>query len=323
MYDMTVLVTGGAGFIGSHIVDWLVGKKEHVVVVDNLSSGSLANIERHVRDGKVVFVKGDLKDPELCLRVLRDHRPDIVIHLAANPEVRVSVTEPRIHFQENVVATFNLLEACRVCDSVSKLVFVSSSTVYGDAKVLPTPEDHELRPISVYGACKASCELLLHAYSQLYGIRGVVLRYANIIGPRARHGVIYDFIMKLKKDPTRLEILGDGTQKKSYLYVDDAISATMIVTFNENSRYEVYNIGNEDWITVREIADIVCEVLDVKPTYIFVHGTPDGRGWLGDVKFMLLSIEKLKRKFSWRPRYTSREAVRLTAEALKRELWHR
>ncbi len=318
---MTILVTGGAGFIGSHIVDRLVERGEYVVVIDNLSSGSLVNIEEHVSDGRIVFVKGDLKDYNLCLDVLTKYKPDIVVHMAANPEVKISVTDPQIHFQENVLATFNLLEACRKCGSVSKLVFASSSTVYGDAEILPTPENHELKPISVYGACKASCELLLHAYSQLYGIKGIVLRYANIIGPRTRHGVIYDFIMKLKRDPTKLEILGDGTQKKSYLYIDDAVEATLIVMYSENSRYEVYNVGNEDWVTVKEIADIVCEVLNVRPKYIFVPGTPDGRGWPGDVKFMLLSIEKFKRKFNWKPRYTSREAVKLTAEALKKEIW--
>ncbi len=315
-----VLVTGGAGFIGSHVIDWLVARGHHVIVVDNLSAGSLDNIRHNFEKDNFLFIEGDLKDFDFCIKVVREHGPDIVIHMAANPEVRVSVTDPEVHFRENIVVTFNLLEACRKVGCVKKFVFASSSTVYGDARVFPTPEDHELRPISVYGACKASCELLLHSYAHLYGIQGIVLRYANIVGPRLRHGVIYDFMMKLKRDPTRLEILGDGTQRKSYLYVDDAVEATMIVTFNENSYFEVYNVGNEDWITVKEIADIVCEVLGVRPVYVFKPATQNGRGWPGDVKYMQLSIKKLKEKYEWRPKYTSREAVKKTAQALAEEL---
>ena len=180
-------------------------------------------------------------------------------------------------------------------------VFASSSTVYGDAEVFPTPEDYPYRPISVYGACKASCELLLYTYTRLYGLRGLVLRYANIVGPRLRHGVIYDFLRKLMQDSTVLEILGDGTQRKSYLYVTDAVEATLLVTEQEKSRFEVYNVGNRDWVTVREIADIVCEVLGVRPRYVFRPATADGRGWPGDVKLMLLDIGKLK-STGWNPK---------------------
>jgi len=312
-----VLVTGGAGFIGSHLVDSLLKLGYEVRVVDNLSSGFIENLKQHFGKSCFEFIKGDLKDREVCKKAVEDVK--IVFHLAANPEVRVSVTEPKIHFNENVLVTFNLLEACRQEGSVKKFIFASSSTVYGDAEVFPTPEEHVLKPISVYGASKAACEVLICSYAYLYGFKAAAVRYANIVGPRLRHGVIYDFIMKLKRDPNVLEVLGDGTQRKSYLYISDAIEATLLITDKLKENFEAYNVGNEDWVTVSEIAQIVSSVLGLKPKIVFTGGTPDGRGWPGDVKFMLLSIEKIKR-LGWKPKYSSREAIRLTAEALAHEL---
>lgn len=310
-----VVVTGGAGFIGSHLVEWLVGEGLDVTVLDNLSSGSLENLER-VR-GRIDLRVGDVKDLRTCLEVLRG--ADSVYHFAANPEVRVSSVEPGIHFEENVRGTFNIAEASRVVGSVKTVVFASSSTVYGDAELVPTPEEHPLRPISVYGASKAAAELILHSYSRLYGMRVVVLRYANVVGPRTRHGVVYDFLLKLLKDGSRLEILGDGKQKKSYLYVDDAIEATVLAANRSPPGFSVYNVGNVDWVEVSEIARVVSDALGLRPTFEYTGGTPDGRGWPGDVKFMLLSIEKIA-SLGWRPKRTSAEAVRLTALALLREL---
>lgn len=312
---MRVVVTGGAGFMGSHLVEKLVEEGFEVVVLDNLSSGSLKNLER-VRS-KVKVRIGDVKDLEMCLEVFRD--AEVVYHFAANPEVRVSTVEPRVHFEENVYGTFNVAEASRILGSVKTIVFASSSTVYGDARIIPTPEEHALSPISVYGASKAAAEVILYSYSKLYGIKVVVLRYANIVGPRTRHGVIYDFLLKLSRDNTLLEVLGNGRQKKSYLYIDDAIEATLTAARSPAHSFSVYNVGNEDWVEVAEIAKIVGEVLGLKPRIAYTGGTPDGRGWPGDVKFMLLSIEKIK-SLGWRPKYTSAEAVRLTAFALSKEL---
>ena len=315
-----VLVTGGAGFIGSHLVDELLKRGFNVRVIDNLSSGSLENIKHNIGNRSFEFIRGDLKNPEDSLKAVKN--VEVVFHLAANPEVRVSTTAPEIHFRENVVATFNLLEACRKVGTVEKFVFASSSTVYGDAKVFPTPENHELRPISVYGASKAACESLICSYAYLYGFKAASLRYANIVGPRLRHGVIYDFLMKLKKNPNVLEVLGDGTQKKSYLYISDTIEATLLVTDKLTEKFETYNVGNEDWITVAEIAEIVSKAAGFKPKIVFTGGTPDGRGWPGDVKYMLLSIEKIK-KLGWKPKHTSREAIELTAKALAKEVFFR
>jgi len=310
-----ILVTGGAGFIGSHLVDKLVEEGYEVRVVDNLSSGDLENLKEHIEGKKIEFIKGDLKNKEDCKAYVRDI--EVIFHLAANPEVRLSTVKPEVHFNENIVVTFNLLEAARSTGTVEKIIFASSSTVYGDAKKIPTPEDHELRPISVYGASKASCEALICAYSYLYGFKSVSLRLANIIGPRSGHGVIYDFIMKLKSNPKELEILGDGTQRKSYLYVTDTIDAFMKVMREFDRTYDVYNVGNKDWITVNEIAKIVVEEMGLKDVkFKYKLTTKDGRGWPGDVKYMLLSISKIERELKWRPKYSSRDAVRMTARAL-------
>ena len=318
MEFVKAVVTGGAGFIGSYIVDRLaeMGVKE-IVVIDNLSSGSLGNIERHLGKDYLRLVKADLKVWGEWVEEFRG--ADAVFHYAANPEVRISATEPRIHFEENLVATFNVLEASRRYD-VELHVFASSSTVYGEASKIPTPEDyHPLNPISVYGAVKLGGEALYTAYSNLYGFKTLIARYANIIGPRSNHGVIVDFVRKLMRNPGELEILGDGTQRKSYLYVEEAVDATLHAlgyTAEKGRNVEVFNIGNEDWVTVVEIADIVVEEMGLKGVrYRFRPATPDGRGWPGDVKLMLLDISRLK-SIGWRPRISSREAVRLTARSV-------
>jgi len=310
-----ILVTGGAGFIGSHIVDRLIEEGYAVRVIDNLSSGRLENLARHRGNPQVEVIVGDLKKPEDALKAVEG--VEAVFHYAANPEVRVSTTNPEIHFNENVVATFNLLEAMRR-KGVREIVFASSSSVYGEPEEIPVGEDAPLRPVSVYGASKAACENLIHAYSKLYGIRTVVLRYANVVGPRLRHGVVWDFINKLLRNLTELEILGDGKQIRSYIYVDDAIEATITAWRKTDTSYEVYNIASEDWITVDEVADEVIKAMNlnnVKKTYKpMLHGV----GWPGDVKKIALRIDKIKSFFE--PRLRSREAVRVSAQKMLEEL---
>ena len=319
---MKAVVTGGAGFIGSHLTEKLVSSGHEVIVLDNLSSGRTSNISHLIDSDKVRFIKADLK---CCAsrwgRYFRD--ADAVYHFAANPEVRVSVTNPKVHFDENILATFNVLEQCRI-NNIDLLIFASSSTVYGDAEKFPTPEDYQpLEPISVYGAAKLACEYLIVTYSKLYGIKSLILRFANIVGPRQTHGVIVDFIRKLKSNPEVLEILGDGTQRKSYLHVHDLLSAidySLNYLVHSGSSYAVFNVGNDDWITVNDIAEIVVEEMglgDVEFTYKKV--TEDGRGWVGDVKFMLLDNSKLK-SLGWSPKYSSAEAIRYAVRALLREL---
>ena len=320
-----IVVTGGAGFIGSHLVDRLVEEGYNVTVIDNLAH-SVVNPAEYWRGlGQVSFVRCDLR------RIRRECFEPFkgafaVFHFAADPEVRAAYRRPRHQFENNLVATWRVLEASRR-GGVEVFVFASSSTVYGDPRELPTPETHPLEPISVYGATKAGGEHLVRTYSLLYGMRGVSLRYANIVGPRLRHGVVWDFIAKLKRDPKTLEILGDGTQRKSYLYVGDAVEAT-IAAYNrlageDPGYYTVYNVGNNDWITVKEIADIVVRVLGLgKVRYKYKPWGREGRGWPGDVKLMLLDIEKITRETGWRPTLSSREAVELTARHMALETTH-
>jgi UDP-glucose 4-epimerase len=310
------LVTGGAGFIGSHLVDRLVSDGWKVRVMDNFSSGRIENIEHHKDSRDVEILKVDLKDFEKVERAVRG--VDVVFHYAANPEVRVSTTNPEIHFNENIVTTFNLLEAMRRND-VEELAFASSSSVYGEPEEIPVDENAPIRPVSVYGASKAACEVLIHAYTKLYGIKAVILRYANVVGPRLRHGVVWDFINKLFKNPTELEILGDGKQVRSYIHVDDAVKATIIAWREIKTKYEVYNIASEDWITVDELADEVIKAMNlnnVKRTYKPVlHGV----GWLGDVKKVALKIDKIKR-LGFKPTLRSRDAVKISVQEIRGEL---
>jgi UDP-glucose 4-epimerase len=313
---MRVLVTGGAGFIGSHIVDRLVRDGYRVRVVDNLSSGRVENVKRHLESNSVELIVGDLKDPQVALRAVEG--VDVVFHFAANPEVRVSTTNPEIHFSENIVATFNLLEAMRR-KGVKELVFASSSSVYGEPEETPVDENAPIRPVSVYGASKAACEALIHAYSRLYGVKAVVLRYANVIGPRLRHGVVWDFINKLLENPTELEILGDGKQVRSYIYIDDAVEATITAWRRTEASYEVYNIASEDWITVDEVADEVIKTTGLNNVKKIYKPVLHGIGWPGDVKKIALKTEKIK-KLGFKPVMNSREAVRTTVRRLLEEV---
>jgi len=317
LVELKTVVTGGAGFLGSHIVDALMQRGGEVVVIDNLSNGSLNNLRAWLSEPNFLFVREDLKKHDGTWRsAVRG--ADVVLHFAANPEVRISSTEPKIHFDENVVATFNILEAARR-EEVEAFIFASSSTVYGDPKLIPMPEDHPKEPISIYGASKLACEVLLETYHRLYGLKALSLRYANIVGPRLTHGVIVDFIRKLRANPHELEILGDGTQRKSYLHVSDAVSATLHLLnllLNGAFSYEVFNVGSDDWVNVVEIADIVVKAMGLSGVkYKFKPMTPDGRGWPGDVKLMLLDISKL-RATGWRPSMSSREAVEKTVKEL-------
>jgi len=310
---MKILVTGGAGFIGSHLVDRLAAEGHQIRVIDNLSNGRLENLA-HRRDVEVII--GDLKNPQDVQKAVRG--VDAVFHFAANPEVRVSTTNPDIHFNENVVATFNLLEAMRKND-VTQLVFASSSSVYGEPDEIPVDENAPLRPVSVYGASKAACEHLIHAYATLYGFRAVALRYANVVGPRLRHGVVWDFINKLRKNPRELEILGDGKQIRSYIYIDDAVEATHLAWRKATDTYAVYNVATDDWIKVDEVADLVIEAMGLTNVKKIYKPVLHGVGWPGDVKKIALKIDKIK-QLGFKPRLNSKEAIKLATKNLINEI---
>ena len=317
MRSAKVLVTGGAGFIGSHLVDALMVRGFHVRVVDNLSSGSLRNVKSWLGNSKFELVKGDLKDLDVACRSVDDVK--VAFHLAANPDVRLGELNPSVHFRENLLVTFNILEAMRKSEKTTRIIFASTSTVYGEPTVLPTPEDYgPLLPISLYGAAKLGCEALVSSFCHTFGLSGVLLRFANIVGPRMGHGVIVDFVRKLKRNPEELEILGDGTQKKSYLHVKDLVSAFFAVLdcLDKNGTTQVFNVGSSDQVNVKCIAKIVCEQMGIKnPRFRFNDAFGDGRGWKGDVKVMHLSVERL-RSLGWKPTLTSEEAIKLSCKEL-------
>ena len=315
-----ILVTGGAGFIGSHLVDALLGRGFRVRIVDNLSGGSLENIKCWFGDSRFEFVEGDLKDPEIAFKSVDG--VDLVFHLAANPDVRLGEVDPPVHFDENLLVTFNVLEAMRKSERARRIVFASTSTVYGEPKVFPTPEDYgPLLPISVYGAAKLGCEALIASYCHTFDLRGIILRFANVVGSRSAHGVIVDFIRKLRENPAELEILGDGTQSKSYTHVKDLIDAFLVVMnrFGEGQVVEVYNVGSLDQISVLRIAEVVCEEMGLRDVaFRFTGGVDGGRGWRGDVKTMLLSVNKLL-NLGWKPKLNSEETVRMACKELLRQ----
>ena len=299
--DQRVLVTGGAGFIGSELCGRLLERGCEVVVFDNFSTGKAEYIESYRKNPRFTIIRGDMLKPAEVRGALEGC--ECVVHLAANPDVRAAEKDTKVHFEQNVVATFNLLEAMKELGT-KELVFASSSVVYGVARV-PTPEDYgPMLPISMYGASKLAAEGLISAYADNFGMSAVILRYANILGRHA-HGVTRDFIMKLRANPRELEILGDGTQTKSYLLLEDCLDATILAAEKTNG-VDVFNVGNEDWVNVRRIADIICEEMGLKGVSYRFTGK---QAWMGDVKLMLLSIEKLK-ALGWRPKFNSEQAVR-------------
>ena len=321
MKSCTSIVTGGAGFIGSHLTERLLKDDYKVIVLDNFSGGKLENTRCLLNNPSITFVKEDLKSPVQLKRMAKDC--EIIFHLAANPEVRVGETDPRVHFEENILATFNLLEAVRQVKKPKTIVFTSTSTVYGEASQIPTSENYApLIPISTYGASKLACEALMTSYAHTFNSKVLILRLANIIGPKSNHGVIVDFIRKIQTNPKQLEILGDGTQEKSYLHIEDCLEAIIHLTkifVTGTKKVDVFNIGSYDKITVKEIAKIVAEEMgNPNVEYKYTGGVDGGRGWKGDVKTMQLSIEKLL-KTGWKPKYTSEQAVKLATKALIQE----
>jgi len=306
-----ILVTGGAGFIGSHIVDRLMKTECEVVVFDNLSSGKIEFIDHHLNQTNFSLIEGDLLNTDeidtACNGV------DFVCHVAANPDVRLGAVDTRVHFDQNITATYNLLEAMRKND-VANIAFTSTSTVYGEATIIPTPEDYgPLVPISLYGASKLACEALITSYCHTFDMHSWIFRFANIVGDRGTHGIIVDFINKLKNNPEQLEILGDGRQSKSYLHIADCVDAIMFAIDHIDEIVNIFNIGSEDTIDATGIAGVVVGEMGLKDVEFSYTG--GRRGWKGDVPQMLLAVDKVK-ELGWSPSYTSRNSVSDTARVL-------
>jgi len=308
--DLKCFVTGGAGFIGSHLVDKLIEKGHNVTVFDDLSSGKKEFIKHHLENDNFSFAKADLIDGKTVLKEIEGH--DVVFHIAANPDVRMGAQKPDIA-KKDILATYNLLDAMREHE-IKKIVFSSSSTIYGETPPFPLPENYgPLLPISVYGAAKLAAEGLISSFCHTFDMQGWMYRFANVVGIRGTHGVLVDFINKLRKNPHVLEILGDGKQKKPYLYVTECVDGILFGFEHSNEEVNFFNLGCDSATEVTRIGELVVKEMDlqnVKFTY-----TGGKRGWKGDVPQFQFDIEKIK-KLGWEANLSSDGAVRKAIQDL-------
>jgi len=311
---MKYFVAGGAGFVGSHLVDALV-ELGSVTVYDNLSSGKREFIQHHLdRDG-FKFIQADLLELDSLTGAMQGC--DLVFHMAANPEIRMGNRNTDLDLKQGTIATYNVLEAMRLSE-VKKMVFASSSTVYGETPLQPIPEDYgPLQPISLYGASKLAGEGLITAFCHLFDMQAWIIRFANVVGARATHGVILDFINKLKGSPGELEILGDGTQQKPYIHVQDCVEGILYGVQHSSGQVNVFNLAAPSATNVTTIGRVLIEEMrlaDVKFKY-----TGGARGWPGDVPQVRLDPSRME-KLGWKPRYTSDEAVRRAIRDILEEI---
>lgn len=309
---MKILVTGAAGFIGSNLVDRLLSDAHEVIGVDNFSTGRrqfLANADRHSR---FTLQELDLLQ-EAPIQRLLEPSIDAVVHLAANADVRDGLKHPRKDLEQNTIVTSNVLEAMRL-KGVKRILFSSTGSVYGEAPVFPTPETCPFpRQTSLYGASKLAAEGLLSAYAEGYGMEAIVFRFVSVLGERYTHGHVLDFVNQLRQHPDRLQVLGDGRQRKSYLYIQDCLSAVIQALERPfKPGFDVFNLGTDEYVDVNESIRVICEALKVAPAIQYSGGE---RGWVGDNPFIFLDCAKL-RATGWRPQLSIREAVRRTVDYL-------
>jgi len=307
---MKYFITGGAGFIGSHIVDRLISIGNSVVVYDNFSTGQKKFIEAHLKNPKFRFIKGDILNLRALAKAMKGS--DFVFHLAANADVRGGIKDTYVDLEENTIGTRNVLEAMRI-NKIKKIAFSSSAVVYGEPKIFPTPENSELIQTSLYGASKLAGEALIEAYCNYYRMQAWIFRFVSWVGERYTHGVVFDFVKKLRKNPKELKILGDGKQKKSYLYVKDGVEGIFFGINHFNERVNIFNLGHKDYMDVKKLSDIVISEMGLKN--VKKRFTGGKRGWIGDSPFVHLDIGKLE-KAGWKPKVSIEEGIRRTARYL-------
>jgi len=300
------IVTGGAGFIGSHLVDELLCDGYSVTVVDNMSCGCLENLEHHSGNPNLVIREVDVKNARGLNSIFAGH--DVVFHLAAHANIRQSFADHRADLDNNLIGTLNVLEAMYK-NEIQDLVFASTSAVYGEATIRPTPEDYSPVQTSLYGASKLACEAYAEAYTEISQMKFWAFRFANVVGERCRRGVIWDFIHKLLKNPNELEILGDGKQSKEYLHAQDCVNGIVLGYQKASSKVNIFNLGVDEQTLVDRVADIVIKEMGLKNVKRKYTGGP--RGWIGDNPVVELSLDRIK-KIGWRREMPSEEAIRRT-----------
>lgn len=309
------LITGCAGFIGSNLVDRLLGMGHKVTGVDNFSTGQRRFLEKALKNPAFQLFEGDILDLPKLTGWFRGG--DLVVHLAANADVRFGIEHPRRDLEQNTIATYNVLEAMRAND-IKKIAFSSTGSVYGDSPVVPTREDG-LFPIqtSLYGASKAAGEGLIAAYCEGFGFQSCIFRFVSILGERYTHGHVFDFYQKLAADPNRLLVLGNGKQRKSYLYVQDCIDAMLLAMDRASEKVNIFNLGVDGYCEVNDSIGWICEELGVKPKIEYSGGD---RGWIGDNPFIYLDTQRIQ-ALGWKPRFGIRDGVIKTVQYLRANEW--
>lgn len=312
---MKAFVTGGAGFIGSSLTDRLILNGHDVVVFDNFSTGKEEFLEAAGRSGRLTVIRGDVLDADAVTAAMRGC--DAVFHIAANADVRFGLLNPRRDLDQNTIATFNVLEAMR-SNAVQRIAFSSTGSIYGEPAVFPTPEDAPF-PIqtSLYGASKLACEGMISAYAEGYGMRAVIFRFVSILGDRYSHGHVFDFVKNLRANPNHLRVLGNGRQRKSYLYVNDCVDAILLAFERAVGNINVFNVGTDEYCEVTDSVRWITERMGVKPAIEYTGGE---RGWVGDSPFIFLDCSRL-RALGWQPTLSIREGVIRTVDFLQEHPW--
>ncbi len=309
------IVTGCAGFIGSHMVEHLLKLNYHVIGIDNLSTGKLKFLEKPLKDRNFKFHKIDILKTKNLEKYFKSI--NLVIHLSANADVRNGFDNPKKDLEQNTLVTFKILNVMRKLD-IKKIVFSSTGSIYGEPDIFPTKENQHF-PIqtSLYGCSKLACEGLIQAFANGYNIKAYIFRFVSIFGKRYTHGHLYDFYKKIKKNPKKLHILGNGLQKKSYLNVNDCVEAIFIALKKSKKKVNIFNLGLEDFITVNQSVNIVCNFLNVKPLRIYSGGK---RGWIGDSPKIYLDTKKI-RNLGWKPKKNIRQSIHETLTFFKKNEW--
>jgi UDP-glucose 4-epimerase len=312
---MNVLVTGCAGFIGSNLADRLLADGHRVVGIDNFSSGQRRFLERALTNQNFRLVEADLLEPQTYESAFLNI--DAVFHLAANADVRFGIDHPRRDLEQNTIVTYNVLEAMRA-HHVGQILFSSTGSVYGEAIVIPTPEDGPF-PVqtSLYGASKVAGEGLIAAYCEGFGFRSWIFRFVSILGERYTHGHVFDFYRQLQADPNRLHVLGNGRQRKSYLYVQDCIDAILLSWEKAKEKVNVFNLGSDSYCEVNDSIGWISDALNLRPSLDYSGGE---RGWVGDNPFIFLDTGKI-RSLGWLPKHSIQEGVVMTVDYLRRNEW--
>jgi UDP-glucose 4-epimerase len=308
---MRAFITGGAGFIGSNLADALLESGHEVIVYDNFSTGQRQFVFHNLKNPNYRLIEGDVLDLKKLVKSMQSS--EMVFHFQANADVRGGISNTSIDMEQNIQATHNVLEAMKI-SGIKKIAFSSSATVYGDPVIIPTPEHIAPVQTSLYGASKYAAEALIQAYCEYFEMTSWIFRFVSFMGPRYTHGVIFDFMKKLMKNPSELQILGDGTQRKSYLHVSDGIHAILTAVEKSSDKTNIFNLGNREWINVIDLADILCKQLNLQNVnYLFTGGD---RGWKGDTPFVHLDISKIT-SLGWEPEFTVKETIIDTIQYLE------